>query len=476
MPRPPRGRPPRPLAACGLALALGTAAQALDLGPLASWDTDLEGRQRFRALGPLVEWRRGPEGDSLWAVRPLASRVSQPRRDRDVWYLLWPLVSYRTLGPQSDLSALALHVHDADRFRAGSRGRAWLLPFFFVGRDARGGVYAAVFPLGGTLRDFLGRDQTAFVLFPLYSFSTLKDLRTHDVLWPVFSFTAGEQVRRYRVFPLYGRATRRGHSDKRFVLWPFWTSVRYDVPGARGRGFLLFPLIGHIRLENQESWTVLPPFFRWSRAEGLTRAHLPWPFIQTASGDARQFYLWPFWGRRVGPDEDRCFVLWPFWKQSVVRTPGRSVTRSFLAPVLYSETRRAAPAGAGATNVVGRHVRLWPLFDYGREGERVRLRALNLWPSREAPPIEANWAPLWTLYAHRRIGGASEDELLWGLYRRRRAADGSTRGSVFPVARWGAGPPAAGRREWSLLEGLAGYGRDGEKRLYRLLYVIRIRR
>ena len=65
-----------------------------------------------------------------------------------------------------------------------------------------------------------------------------------------------------------------------------------------------------------------------------------------------------------------------------------------------------------------RHFRVWPFYasDW-HEGEGLRRRALALFPIREIPAVERNWAPFWTLYTATREPGSGEvlHELFWGL-------------------------------------------------------------
>ena len=71
-------------------------------------------------------------------------------------------------------------------------------------------------------------------------------------------------------------------------------------------------------------------------------------------------------------------------------------------------------------------------------------------------------------------GGDRETELLWGLYRRSARGDEAARTSVFPLVEWSGDRRAgADRSSWSLLKGLAGSEREGDRRTWRLLYFIR---
>ncbi len=101
------------------------------------------------------------------------------------------------------------------------------------------------------------------------------------------------------------------------------------------------------------------------------------------------------------------------------------------------------------------------------------MRALALWPLKQTPGIERNWAPLWSLYTRERAGDARDTELLWGIYHHRRTAT-QRDVSVFPLLRTHR-DDAREARSWSLLYGLAGVEKEGVRRTWRLLYFLKFR-
>jgi len=68
-------------------------------------------------------------------------------------------------------------------------------------------------------------------------------------------------VHRWRVFPFYGISRSDDRWTKRFVMWPFWTSVKYEYPNQKGGGFILWPLFGKVDVGENYSRSFLPPFF-----------------------------------------------------------------------------------------------------------------------------------------------------------------------------------------------------------------------
>jgi hypothetical protein len=452
-------------------LALAGVVQAApvhDFGCLVSSGENLDGAGRVQALGPVVESRSGPEATYRRALRPFFV-YERDRRGREMLDILWPVGTISRWQGETTWRFLTAFGVDCDNEDPESRSRTWILPFFFWGRNAGGERYGAVFPLGGRIDGFLGRD-VSFVLFPLYSHSRINDLDTHNVLWPLISKTTSTNLHQFRVFPFYGRSIKKNAWNKTFVLWPFWNSVQYDYPGARGRGYVLFPLLGHVKLEDQETWMLLPPFFRRTVGPAGREGCYPWPFIQTSSGKVDKFYLWPLYGRKIEGQAQRSFWLWPFvWQRHDVWKPNET-DRFRVFPVFYTESSHRTEAPAQVTD---RYVSIWPLVSYVRSGDDYkRVRLLDLWPFRDTAPIERNLAPWWTVYRYECRANGRESELLWGMVRWGNLCEGAHYGSVFPLASWSRDTKADAHREWDFLKGLVGYRRSEAGREYRLLYVI----
>jgi hypothetical protein len=343
-----------------------------------------------------------------------------------------------------------------------------------MGRNSNGEDYGAVFPLGGRIDHWFGRDRVEFALFPLYWHSELNDLRTDHWLWPIISRTTGRDLNRFRVFPFYGRSEKKGEGGSRYILWPFWTSSHIDRPGISGSGFMAFPFYGHAKTEVEETWMFLPPFFRHTVGrQGIHNVYL-WPFIQMSSSKKEdKLYVWPLYGRRTRPEENRQFWLWPFiWKRHEIAPP---ITMDCFQvfPLFYSESHRPVKTPDVVTD---RHVSVWPLLSYQRTGEETkRVRVVDLWPFRDTAPIERNLSPLWTVYRYERTPRGRENELLWGVARWGSLTNGTVSGSVFPLASWAHDRTADSYREWDFLKGMIGYQRNETGKTWRVLYVLRWR-
>lgn len=459
---------------------LSPGGRALEVGPLYASHDDLHGVPGFKALGPLVEHRKDDAGRTFTAIRPFWSRTVDSVADRSVADWVWPLGSVKDREGEKHWRFLPAFGHDFDTESRPSRHRWTVFPVLFGGRTRELDPYFAVFPLGGTLHEFLGRDRIMFVMFPVYARSSIKDLQTHSVFWPIYSRTVGTGVYRHRVWPLYGISVNEGRWTKRFVAWPFWTSVRYHYPDQQGGGFVLFPLYGQVNVEDRRSRMVLPPLFKveWDDHDHLAW-NAPWPFLQYSRGNTDKLYVWPLYGQRSRDDEHRWFALWPLVGGRQQTLPKATVRRFHVMPLLQYESRfaleRQAVNDSGprvqADQAEERYFKLWPLFSYRRELDHARFRTLALWPLKQTPGIERNWAPWWSLWTHERAEDERRTEALWGVYRHQRDTE-SRDFSIFPLVQVSSDTEDASRRV-SLLYGLLGYRRSGLQRSARLLYFLR---
>jgi len=467
-----------------------------DWGPIASKMPDADGNERFRAAGPFWEKAESPDGKRLQAFpRPLFARAVDPAADRASWDCLWPLSSGKIFGAQKSWRFINSFFFDRDRADPLSQYHFWFLPVWFHGRDENRVRYAALFPLGGEIRDILWKDRIRFVLWPLWVQSQVNDVHTTDILWPIISRTTtpDHHLEQFRIFPFYSVARNARQYVKRSVLWPIWTHVRYTHPKAKGTAWILFPLYGRVNLNSQQGWMFLPPFFQHVRSEKMTRTYFPWPFYQRETGYRERLYLWPFYGYRKDGVLERRFWAWPFIVNEQNLWGRKRIERWSVIPFFNNVTYSTIPlpekgglkqaaadaeraAAEGRLKISGQKTKLWPLYSrqYNLDDASYRFRFPDLWPGAHPPPVERSWAPLWTLWDYRAKGEKSDLDILWGLYRGTRREGGARAFSLFPLWRHERTAGDSARR-WSVLKGLIAYDRTATTRQVRFLWLGRMR-
>lgn len=450
--------------------------RAFDFGPIASRYKDIHGEWHTTGLGPFFETASSTQDMHFTAVRPFHSRIDDPPRERIARDYLWPLATTRDLKCEQNSRFLIFFNFNHDTRSINPRYRWWIIPFYFHGRDINGNTYRALFPLGGTIREFLGRDEIKFWLFPIRSTSRLNDLKTSNWLWPIYSETKGDDTYRFRVFPFYLYSHREGNFTKKAILWPFWNSAEYYHPKSSGKGHILFPVYGHMKLTDQETWWVIPPFFRYTTGDQTKMLFAPWPFVQwrksmSTNDSYEKLYIWPLYGRKQIDKLQQSFALWPFFHWSTFDRDTEVQDRFSAVPFYFGETVTKKAVSNEPEAVVKRSSKLWPLYSYRRKDDESRFKMLELWPFAEASAVERNWAPFWTLYSRKTKGDNVDIEILWGLYRQQHREGGADYYSLFPLFDWrDAAEAAPAGSRWSILKGLIGYEHADSRKRLRMLY------
>ncbi|QBG47712.1 hypothetical protein EGM51_10025 [Verrucomicrobia bacterium S94] len=395
--------------------------------------------------------RVAESNETFYAWRPFYSHFTEPERWRKDY--LWPLYTQKGFKDET-YSRFLFFGHSAEFEADTERHRNWIFPFWFSGINKEGENYWALFPIYGNLYEFMARDEASFVFFPAWYTSRINDVESWTVLWPLISSAQGDKVDRFRVLPFYGHNRLKGEFEKTYYLWPLYSQVKYINERNPGGGFILVPVYGRIKTERADNYWLIPPFFRYMSSDNQWIVHAPWPFIQLADGEMHKRIFWPFYGKKSLGTQQRQYWLWPlFWNNKTTYTAHEQRRRKII-PFFYSQTdvmiENSGPYVEG--EAFTGYWKLWPLMSWDRIGDRSRFRMLELWPFRNTPGIERNWAPWWTLYRRVDDQGEIGHHVLWGLYRQVRHKDEE-------------------RFEWSLLKGLAGYKKEQDDRRYRFLFM-----
>ena len=460
-----------------LPLLAGCSAAHVDLAPVVEIAPTASGALNWRALGPLAENRISPDGkEHLLALpRPLFSQYADNARGWLYRDYCWPL-GFSRYRADGGYDYFTLFFHSFENPESPTHvTRWWLLPFFFFGRDRQGESYAALFPLYGRIGNLASYDSIRFCLFPLYLGTERAGAHSKSFLWPVFGYTTGENIEKRRVFPLYGYSwTPR---EKRlFILWPFGhTVVQYpDAAGRQGSGWFILPLYGQFRQSDAagttlyHSWTFLWPFFSGESGADHDRFYGPWPFFRrehSAAADlpVEQLHFWPFYGHIRRGTQETTSIAWPFFQTTTGSWQNGSVTDAVLNP--FYQAGEKIEKG----QQVERHLQIWPLWRFEKEGDVSRTAVLDIWPYRHQTPIDRNFAPFWTLYTCERRATAVRHEALWGWLKLGGDAAEASYFSLVPLLDYSA---AADRHRVSLLEGFVAWGRDKDGAHGRLLWFI----
>jgi hypothetical protein len=356
-----------------------------------------------------------------------------------------------------------------------TKDRFTLFPFYFQQRSVESNQnYTALFPVHGTLKNRLFRDEMNFTLWPLYVKTVRKpgfgsvdaekflslgnrwaksrrgDVTTYNFVAPIFHLRYGEGMKGWQVWPLAGHelkmVTTRTNMwgdpetipgyEKSFVLWPIWLRDTRDIGTTNTSHFKAFlPFYTSFRAPFRDSTTYFWPLGLTrtdDRAKKYRETDFLWPVFVYARGEGKtSTRVWPLFGRAHNDTLESNFYLWPVYKYSRLQSDplDRERTRIFL--FLYSDTREQNTVA----KKTARRVDLWPLFSKTQDfAGNSRFQTLSiLEPILKGKSIERNYSPIWSIWRAERNAqtGAACQSLLWNLYRHQTAPDGSKKTSFL---------------------------------------------
>jgi hypothetical protein len=453
-------------------VCLGTAAESgtiITLWPLFDYRTSpATGYSNLSILGPIFK-REHSGSTTTTALRPLFFSSSSPETDDSD--ILYPVASSSSSGEDSDTQILKLYQKHVSRSGTVEEKRETMLfPFYISGRSEKYGPYTSVFPFHGDIYERFWRDEYHYTLFPLYG-RTVKDGKVStNYLYPFFNTISGESESGFQLWPLYGQASKEGVYEKRFILWPFFSSEKLAKD-----------------TDNPVESINLLPFYASSRSPRRSATYAPWPLcgvVRDGSGQVlEQDFFWPFWLTASGKDtrterylpfyaESRTkdsrsrWVMWPFYREESIDSPGFRQSKTSLLYFLFSRSDESWPQ-AGRDRA---RSSFWPLYAWKRDEDGMHTLTM---PALVEPVVwndgvERNWGPLWRIMiAKWNDNGDSTTSLLWNFYWREKRG-GESAGELFPLLAWRSSNTGA---EFKVLKGLFGYSSDAGKTSVTILWL-----
>jgi len=139
-----------------------------------------------------------------------------------------------------------------------------------------------------------------------------------------------------------------------------------------------------------------------------------------------------------------------------------------VLPFLFHESHYAKTSQQAGS----RYFKVWPLLSYERKLDESRVRIPSLWPLKNIRGIEQNWAPLWTIYEHISTTNEVDENILWGIWKRRSSPEES-RFVLFPL--FDIQKTADKTTKWSILKGIIGWENTREIKKLRIFYLFSIK-
>jgi hypothetical protein len=477
---------------CALSLsALAQEDEDVAAGPLFSdFQLTLSSGRRREAVGPLF-YSQQSGSQTQWALPPLFCYTRTPDVDWTELEIAYPIFTYRQFGREYRTQFLQLFSFSGGQADLENGVRQFtIFPFYFQQRGPDTNLnYTAVVPFYGELKNRLFRDETKFLLFPLYSETRKKDVVTDNYLYPVFDVRRGDHLTGWQFWPVVGvehkAPTLRtnmldevetvGGFDKYFAVWPVYFKNREGLGATNEQSSLtVVPFYSHTlsatRDETSYGWPM-----GYNVIEDTQKKYVEhdffWPFFVFAHGDKRVTRVFPFYsqshvnggggsfsglfgsssigGTNAQPpgksDLESDFFLWPIYKFNRLETGTLERRRTRILFFLYSDTAETN----NASDVKVHRTDFWPFYSYHRDMDgNERWQALAIlepfFPNNRS--ITREYAQLWSLWRceKNRQSGASSQSLLNNLYRREETPRSKNFSLFFGLFQYQSG--AEGRR------------------------------
>ncbi len=435
------------------------------------------GTDPFDAEPPVTKIAR------TFTLAPLFNWNWEPTVENVSWDLAYPVITYDRYGGEYRLQVFQMLSFSGGRTQARAEGHAFtLVPFLWFRRSEADPSlnYTAVWPFYGYLQKRLFRDETRFILWPLYAQTRKRDVITDNYLVPIVHVRRGDGLKGWQVWPFYGTEhkdlTTRTNGlglvetvpgrDMRFVLWPFYAHNNLDIGSTNPvQQRMLLPFYSLQRSPAKDRdiylWPFGPTFVR-DREMGYDQTSFLWPVFAFADGEGKQATrIWPLYSVTRFKESQSQTYLWPlYWHKDVNRDPlERHTTRVAFFVYTDVETRNRQ------TGKVSRRSDLWPFFvsRQGTDGSK-RFQALSLLSPilPENKTIQRVYEPLWALWRSEQNGqtGAKSHSLLWNLYRRDSTLDTHKTSVLFGLIQHRSSPEGKRWRFFFLPTGKKKSGKD----------------
>lgn len=394
---------------------------AVILIPFAYAAPDAPNEFRLR-IGPFFEWNSKDEALTRFAIRPFFAWETSnfDERDRDM-EVLWPLTHFGWRDYEFHWRILMTFWQEEDVTNRRSTDYSLTIPPFWVNGRDEGEDYWGLFPIYGHMPKAFLVEDIYWGMFPFWlRFRTggSQGVWRDYFMWPFFSVKHDADRSRWALWPLYGTRKERDY-ESRYVFWPIWNERTFTAPNHQGKGLMVWPLFERVDTNTEQTYGWLPPIFRYSTTtSGARLLRCPWPLFERYTDPKESTWkVWRFWGMTHRGTRDGWWFLYPIMVQQQQKTVNLYNRTTRFWPFYTNEVSYGYDI-EGKAHLQTRYFRIWPFYASAyNEREGFKSKGFVLFPIRDVPAIERNWAPFWTFYSAHQAPGSDEvlHELFWGL-------------------------------------------------------------
>ena len=353
-------------------------------------------------LSPVLFYESSDEEYTLDMIGPIFSFSSDKSALRPLFYrddqqtdILFPL------GHSTRDRGLFFPIYSAKKEEY--HPHTTVFPFFYGRYEQQ--RYGGLFPLYGSLYHRFGYDKARFVLWPIYSATTIDKATTYYILWPVFSYC---KDREFKIFPLYGWE-KSMDSRHDFVLWPIFHRKRglHTVDAA-------LPLFLYSRGDSYKNISVIWPLFACSKDErsGHTSMDAFWPLVRFARGGYDETRIFPLYRKKIIPPAyEVTTVLWPVYRKERIFDKNGDLRREKTNILILSKHAYEVSRQGEET----RETTCWPVWHSSISTHERSWYFPWILPLKNNG-YKRNWLPVLTLAHAEKSAGSSFVDILWHTF------------------------------------------------------------
>lgn len=421
-------------------------------------------------IGPIIE-QKYTETGCMGAIRPIGLHLEDYKSDETADYFLYPLFSRHQAPHGSSWNILNLISR---RKSCDCSRKLTVFPLFFSNQTCDPCTsYSAIFPLGGTVHNYLGTDSISWVMFPLYLGINRKCTVRHGLPWPFIRWQTGPDSGGGALWPLGGHYWKKGKYDHEYMFWPliykFCDNLSDPVPSIR-KGFL--PFYAYENSAKKEAITIIWPFF--SHIEMHNRNYIEdqflWPFFVQGRGENEYVNRWaPFYTHSIRRGTDKRWFLWPLLKIQYREERGVRITQEQLLYFVFWKQRQQSLDNPCAPEAKKMH--LWPFYSYWDNGAGQKqfqfFSPLEVFfPENKA--VRYLYSPLFAIFRCEQIApGHTRQSILFDLI----AAEKTPCSQRFSIGPLFDVYQSTCKSEIQILKGLLGYKKENGKKSLKFLWI-----
>lgn len=427
-------------------------------------------------LGPFITYSDNEKFHDF-GIRPFFFLHEEKKENVDEKEFLYPLLIYKGeenyTRTKALLSIISYGTETKDSGFVEKDLR--LYPFIFY-RDSEQDQFDhfGFFPFYGNLKNFLGKEEIDFIMFPFYLSSSNEGKETDSYLWPFISRYSGEHSGG-RFLPFYGlRTAEKNELREKIVMLPFYLSKSKVFHGEKQYVKSYFPFYSESRILGIKNRSYLGPLISFTENEkkGTKRTDIPWPFVTFSEGDVERTRVFPFYSKTINENsnDEKGFVLWPVYSYKDTTLYDHSVHRKSVFLIFYKNIEKVSLDDGES---IAKRVHFWPFFSYERDEEGyTNFHTLSLFEPfvRSNDRLYRNYSSFWRLYEKQTSPDGDEfTSVLWNIYSSKKTEDTHTveLKPLLPVFTY---KKLGETKKFNLLGGFFGFENRKDGKYLNLLY------